>query len=973
MILSAFGSYAGQEEIDFQKVSHGIFLITGDTGAGKTTVFDAITYALYGETSGRRREGSMMRSLYAKDDTETFVEYHFLYQGKEYCIRRNPEYMRAGKRKAADGSSRLVKEAASVELTLPDGTVFAGKKRETDEKIQELIGLDVNQFTQIAMIAQGDFLRLLYAESKERKAIFSKIFRTKLYHQVQEVLKQKAKQSGDGLADVEKACVREIEHVICEEETWKMLISGKQYDRAVVEPLLAGIVAAGEEKEKALEQEKLFLEKTQIDLTARLHQAEADNELCRKFSEAEAAYEQLKSQGSAYEERKNNLEFGKKLEKIQSREEALRKCEREMLRMEEGLRLLEQEIGELKKKLILEKNESKSWTEVLIREQQKLIQKIGELTKTEAAFPEVKVRPEKEKERTEQTAGNPKGLLEQFSEESFAKLLAAVPDYESALRNAREEKEKCKEERVRLEAFARVLKELKELRGNADAARQAVEEKSREYVRISREYDEVFTAFISEQAGILARRLEDGKPCPVCGATDHPAKCRVSGKAPSQEEVEAEKRKRDLKEQEAAQAKEGYLSLRGRLEAQEEQAKAEGDELLDGGFSFSAENQQELNTAWKRAKEQELLLEQQMEVWICEASEQKKALEKRLASIEKKEMFWRQAVQKTEQEVREKEGAFGLGAREKTSYERTVKEAGEAYRELLREWGISEAAYEKEAPRLIPCITENEAWLRAFETRMAEQRGIVASLREQAAGKETVDTKEMREKEAGLLEKRKAQEDIYREQCSTNRQNKTAQKTLYRLWEEIGSRKEMYELLTDLSKTANGTLSGSVKLDFETYVQRQYFKQIIHAANKRLVRMNFEQFYLECREISHLGSQGQSGLDLDVRSFLNDSVRDVKTLSGGESFLAALAMALGLADIIQNTAGAIRLDTMFIDEGFGSLDDESRNQAIQILNELAGDERLIGIISHVNELKEQIDRKLIVEKGDTGSHVRWAL
>ena len=186
-----------------------------------------------------------------------------------------------------------------------------------------------------------------------------------------------------------------------------------------------------------------------------------------------------------------------------------------------------------------------------------------------------------------------------------------------------------------------------------------------------------------------------------------------------------------------------------------------------------------------------------------------------------------------------------------------------------------------------------------------------------------------------------------------------------------GELQRKYELIGNLSRTANGNLSGAVKMDFETYVQRQYFKQIIRAANKRLVRMTSGEFILQCREVKNLGSQGQAGLDLDIYHMASDSVRDVKTLSGGESFMASLSMALGLADIVQNTAGAVHLDTMFVDEGFGSLDDTARGQAIRILNDLADEKRLVGIISHVNELKEQIERRLAVTRTDRGSTAKW--
>lgn len=961
LILSAFGSYADREEIDFTKVSHGIFLITGDTGAGKTTIFDAITYALYGETSGRKRQGAMMRSLYADDTAETFVEYHFLYQGQEYQIRRNPEYWRAGKRKNADGSQKLVKEAASVELTLPNGQVFPGKKRETDEKIQELIRLDVNQFTQIAMIAQGDFLRLLYAESKERKAIFSKIFCTNLYHHVQEELKRRTKQLGDSLIEVEHACMREIERVDSEDEDWIQLRQQKIYDSGMVRTLLQNLLEKGNEREQQLVKEREALETALMEKGGLLRQQEADNVLCRKVMEAQEVYHQIQKRQGECEVRKKAWNRGQILEKIQGKAEAKQSAEREAANMNNQLKLIEEELENLQKRLEEQRESAEIWSRRLEMEQPKLVKWIGEMEHAEKAFQYLQ---EKEKE-------NGNGKRRSWCGNTLPR---EMPDYEYLLRSAEEEAMSCQDIREALEQFAAELKRLKGLLEQEVSAKQLLEEKSRRYQNASKMYDVIFTAFISEQAGILASQLVEGEPCPVCGAKEHPAKCRLSEKAPTQMEVEQAKQQRENAEQEAAEAKDMYLQIKARAEGKKQDALERGNELLEGRFSFEENTYQaELNAAWKQAKIGEQQHKQKMRLLFEELKEQEEVFKAWLQKLQKEEAHWKEAVQKTEQILHEREGALRQGRKALERYEQIAKETKDGYEDILKEFEITEEIYEEEAPALIPMIQENEAWVRRFEREEAEQKGIVASLREQASGKQMKNTEIMKLEVEKLQEQRKIQEGIYQKQCSQNRQNRQASEHLERYWKEIGSRKEAYELLQDLNKTANGTLSGSVKLDFETYVQRQYFKQVIYAANKRLVRMNFEQFYLECREISNLGNQGQSGLDLDVKSFLNDSVRDVKTLSGGESFLAALAMALGMADIIQNTAGAIRLDTMFIDEGFGSLDDESRNQAIQVLNELAGDERVIGIISHVNELKEQIDRKLFIEKGENGSKAHWVL
>ena len=268
---------------------------------------------------------------------------------------------------------------------------------------------------------------------------------------------------------------------------------------------------------------------------------------------------------------------------------------------------------------------------------------------------------------------------------------------------------------------------------------------------------------------------------------------------------------------------------------------------------------------------------------------------------------------------------------------------------------------------------EKDKEVKEHDRQLLEKKAKIETLKEQTAGEKREDPQQEMEKRKEVEHLLKEKQDHQMQLHSRWTGNQNAYKNLKQYFSSQEALRKEYEVLSNLSKTANGNLSGSVKLDFETYVQRTYFRQIIQAANRRLARMTSNEFILQCREIQDLSSQGQAGLDLDVYDLVTDSVRDVKSLSGGESFMAALSMALGLADIIQNTAGAVSLETMFVDEGFGSLDDASRDRAIQILKELAGEKGLVGIISHVNELKEQIDWKLNITKTEHGSQAKWEI
>lgn len=275
--------------------------------------------------------------------------------------------------------------------------------------------------------------------------------------------------------------------------------------------------------------------------------------------------------------------------------------------------------------------------------------------------------------------------------------------------------------------------------------------------------------------------------------------------------------------------------------------------------------------------------------------------------------------------------------------------------------------------RQIDDLSKLEDDIKVYDIKVVENDSIIKTLEEQTKDQEEINTDYLKESATEVEHKLKGIKEEQMRLYSMNRKNREVKEKLLGVYERKEGLLKQYEMLNHLSRTANGTLNGSVKLDFETYIQRQYFKRIIQAANRRLIKMTGGEFILQCREIKNLAGQGQAGLDLDVYHMVSDSVRDVKTLSGGESFMASLSMALGLADIVQNMTGGIQLDTMFVDEGFGSLDDMAREQAIKVLNELAGGNRLVGIISHVNELKEQIEEKLVVIKSEKGSRVAWKM
>lgn len=940
LILSAFGSYGGTERVDFRKINQGLFLITGDTGAGKTTIFDGISYALYGQTSGRRRDGEMMRSQYASDDKETYVEFAFSEGEKIYKVRRNPAYYRQSRRKNKAGEYVLTRTGAGVELTLEDGSVFPGKMKETDKKIAEIVGMDAEQFGQVSMISQGDFMKLLLASSKDRKEIFSKIFSTKIYWSIQNCLAEMEKQDFMQLEDRRKQCCREIESIrLAPESEFQTLweaegrFSDIDYRKAV--ELAEKVTEEAAKKEKILSEE---LKKTDRILEAERCRYEADSwrkglEVEIKGLEKTIEEDRLKAGRADQELEEARKEYDEKWtiyhKKYLILEEALplyrqmEECRLAKIRAEEKLKRCESQLDENRKQVEKDRQLRKT-----LSEQQERLKNSGE-----------------------------------------------------ALIQAEQAVEKWETRIQKIQRLMECRKLWEEHLSKYGEAKEAAVKNLENYRAASENYDSLYEMFVKSQAGWMAGQLRDGEPCPVCGSLHHPSPRKFHQGEPEVDKasVQQARIKREDAEKVAEKARENCqriseegVRLRSRILEGASVLLEEGEHLFEtGGFWKICEDM--LKDSQRNCRE----AEEYRETCLLQKKQyganglKIKELETREADFQKKYMddFQKTAALKEEIkgfEERIKELTEKLLYASRTEAESEIRKLKKAMEFLEIRKKSARLSYDK----ILAGLQRHEGQMkeRRVQKEEAEKQWALAETECLKYRQDAGWTDETDEQEIKAYRYRTGEEEKYIYSIRLN--NQEILKKLENLLKGYEKEQEDYSRIRQLSRVANGQMAKMARIDFQTYMQRRYFRQIVGAANRRLTGMNGSQFLLECRDMDNLGRQGEVGLELDVYSLVNDKIRDIKTLSGGESFMAALALALGMADVIQQKAGKIHVDTLFIDEGFGSLDERARGEAMRILDGLAGTDCLVGIISHVRELKEQIGQKIIVEKNDSGSHIR---
>ena len=906
LTMAGFGPYAGVQELDFETLgTGGLYLITGDTGAGKTTIFDAITFALFDEASGDSRTPDMLRSKYAKPVDPTYVELTFTCKGREYTIRRNPEYQRAKAR-----GTGTTKESSKVQLTMPDGTPIT-KTSEVKDAIHDIIGLTREQFAQIAMISQGQFRDLLQASTKDRQAIFRDIFNTKLYDTLQDRLKRRTSELNTQRDHTAHSIRQYIEGMVCDADS----------------PLSPQVRKATAGELPTAEVMSLFETVLEEDGSAR----DALTAQLAGIEDRISANTAALTQARAYENTKNTLSQNEKQEVIQAAaleqaNTALAAAEATLPRQEE----LTKQIAGLE--LLLPAYDEVEQSE------QALAQKKRSLTLTQAQA---------------ETAGRNKEALDTT--------LAGLKEEQKSLEQAGADREKLMAQRQALEEQQQKFHSLLQNLSDLEIQRDKLAEKQTAYLTAAesssallRIYEEKNTAFLNEQAGIIASRLTPGTPCPVCGSTDHPQLAPLSAKAPTEADVKKAKTAYEKAQALTQAASAAASTQRGTVATAEEAIRKTAETLLPGTAM------EEIGVA---AQAQTDALTGRISVLIRQITEAQKKIARK-AELD-------QLIPRKERELGDIESALSTAAEQITALKVSIEELTkqmESQRAKLRRENKSAARAEisalkqeqtalkqaldkamQHASRCKDDLTATQAAAKTLRAQLAE--GIAQDLAALEAEKNTL---------AGEKKQTTARLQAVLTRISTNEH---ARKNAAVKAGELEKLEAAYQWTKALSDTANGTIAGKEKVMLETYIQTTYFDRILQRANIRLQKMSGGQYDLKRRRAA---LSGKSGLDLDIIDHINTTERSVNTLSGGEAFLASLALALGLSDEIQMSTG-IRLDTLFVDEGFGSLDSESLSKAYTALAGLTEGNRLVGIISHVAELKEKIDRQIVVTKDPTGA------
>lgn len=1059
LTMQAFGSYGEKTEIDFQK-GGDFFLISGDTGSGKSTIFDAMMFALYGEvsTNGSGKENELLSQFVDVRNDKPLVSLAFTaYQhGQEetYKITRTPRHIRPAKRTGA----KQQEEGETAELLMPDGSQYPGKLSDTNRKIEELVGLTADQFRKVVMIAQGEFMDFLRADSKAKTALLRDLLKTRYYANLTDKLQKQSKEKKDAAKNqrtrmslIAANAVTEglpEEDALTLDEAKGTVITAKELQPEQVDALaevLSGVCARLQLQQGELTRQQTSAQKDRDECMKRIEAAQPLMQRFEELESAEKALQECAAQTDEIEEKRGLI--GKirdawaiepKYQRMKDARDALTDAQTELAAKQQKLPKLKQTAADAKARhQQTEKTKDAATTQCAEVETkvEKALKTFDALDEAEKALRQVEEADTKAKA----DAKSAKKALDDFKKQEDA-----WRTQEAELQGAEAAYEVCKQQNQQYRDLNQALKDLygsqKDVQEKARQAAAAAETyvgATQKYQRARTAYDDYRLAFLNAQAGLLARELAPGKPCPVCGALEHPTPCQLTQENQQLNREELERRSKAAGDAAKAQetAASEAKSARDVLEVQQKAAAEQERKLVENAKNIrenvpmaTAADVEAMLTAWlpelqsasKSVQAKVKALDdvrknldgakekrEQLEKAAADAQETAKSTENEKTTaataldIHKKELFGsayrtredavaqrvqaeaalKQAKAAENQAKDDERQAHDAEAACETRIQQlneempqkqvNAAEFNQQYQQTMAEKSLDEAqwrqltaGYDAEEPdRLQKEVSD-------FDQRKSKAEGQCTTAQKAIAGREKPNMEQLEAASAAAESALKEVSDALEAAKHLHSDNAKVLKDLREGRDPLAKACQAANTAQHLSDVMGGSESGN-RMNLETFVQRSYMGKILCDANRRFRDMSNGQFELKLINVEDAGEGRNKGLDLEVYSIVTGKTRSVNTLSGGESFMAALSLALGMADQIQAATAAIHLDVMFIDEGFGSLSDNARNEAVNILKEMAGKQRQIGIISHVSELKDEIENQLIVKKDDRGSHISW--
>lgn len=1059
LTMQAFGSYGEKTEIDFQK-GGDFFLISGDTGSGKSTIFDAMMFALYGEvsTNGSGKENELLSQFVDVRNDKPLVSLVFTAhqhgQEETYKITRTPRHIRPAKRTGA----KQQEEGETAELLMPDGSQYPGKLSDTNRKIEEIVGLTADQFRKVVMIAQGEFMDFLRANSDKKTKLLRDLLKTRYYddltNKLQKQAGEKKKAAQTQRTKLSLIAANAVTEGLPEEDAQALeaakgtVITAKELQPEQVDTLaevLSAVCARLQLQQGELAQQQTAAQNDRDECMKRIEAAQPLMQRFKELEDAEKTLQECAAQGDEIEKKRGLIGKIRDAWAIEPKYQRMKDAQKALTNAQTELAAKQQELPQLKQTAAdaaaLHQQMEKAQQDATAHESE-VKTKVKDALKTFDALDEAEKalrQAEEADTKAKANAESAKKALDDFKkqEDAWRKQEAELQGAEAAYEVCKQQNQQYRDLKKSLEELQSSRKDVQEKRRQAEAAAETYVGATQKYQREQKAYDDYRLVFLNAQAGLLARELAPGKPCPVCGALEHPAPCQLTqeNQQLNREQLERRRKAADdaakAQEEKAKESESAQVKLTERQKAAEEaerklvenaknirenvpmataadveamltawlpelqsasksvQAKVkalddvrknlEGAKAERDKLEKAAADAQETakSTAVKKAEAEKTWNLHQEELSSNAYRTREDAVAQRTQAREAKQKAESAASQAAEKERQAQKAKTECRARiqqldaEMPKKQADVEEFNQQYQQTMAEksldeaqWQAMTANYDAEEPdRLQKEVSD-------FDQRKSKAEGQCATAQNAIAGREKPNMEQLNaafeaakaawEKASAAL---KAAENLHSGNANVLKDLRDGREPLAEACKAANTAQHLSDVMA-------GTESGN-RMNLETFVQRSYMEKILCDANRPFRDMSNGQFELKLINVEDAGEGKNKGLDLEVYSIVTGKTRSVNTLSGGESFMAALSLALGMADQIQAATAAIHLDVMFIDEGFGSLSDNARNEAVNILKEMAGKQRQIGIISHVSELKDEIENQLIVKKDDRGSYISW--